>query len=458
MNYIGIDIGTSFIKGAILNLETRQLEAQTRQPFPSPVAGLPTRHFEVEPQQIVQQVHSVAEALHTAAENCTGLLLTSQMHGMVLTGERGQPLSNAITWRDERTTLPHLGQDRSTFDVMMAQISAQERQQLGGGLRAGLPIFTLGWLAAHDQLPVGPVVPMSLPDFVLAQLCEAQINAGIEPTNAAAHGAFNIETGDWHYPVIERLGLGQLAWPEMRTIRDVVGVMRLNGESIPCYAPIGDHQAAVAGTFLREGELSLNISTGSQASMLSTEVRYGDYEIRPYFDDLLLNTFVSIPAGRSLDVLVDLLTELARAEGVALADPWASIVAAVDAIDESDLRVNIDYFAGTAQSPAQIANIRGDNFSVGHLFYAAFAAMADDYWACGERLSPERAWSRIVFSGGLAQRVDRLRELILAKFGCAHRMCQSTEDTLLGLMAIALVNSGEAKSVADAAKQLKTIN
>jgi len=39
----------------------------------------------------------------------------------------------------------------------------------------------------------------------------------------------------------------------------------------------------------------------------------------------LLNTITHLPAGRSLNVLVDLLTELARAEGLVLADPWKFI-------------------------------------------------------------------------------------------------------------------------------------
>lgn len=455
MNFIGLDIGTSFIKGAVLNLETRQLEGIQRQPFPGPIAGLPTRHFEVDPQQLVQQVRKVAEDLHTAAESCTGLVLCSQMHGLVLTDAKWQPLSNVITWRDQRTALPDAGRKQSTFDLMLEQISAAEQKQLGGGLRPGLPLFTLGWLAAHDQLPRGDVFPMSLPDFVLAQLCDSALAPGIEPTNAAAHGAYNIETGGWHSTVIERLGLGHLQWPEMRTIRDVVGVATVNGQSLPCFAPTGDHQAALTGAFIADGDLSLNISTGSQASLLSNNVQYGDYEIRPFFDDKLLNTIVSIPAGRSLDALVDLLTELARAEGIALADPWATIAAAVAAIDQTDLRVNMDFYAGTPESPAHISNIRGDNLSAGHLFRAAFQRMADDYYACAQQLSPQKGWQRIVFSGGLAQKFNSLRELIMANFDCDYRVCQSSEDTLLGLLAIALVISEESGSIAEAVTVLR---
>ena len=455
MKFIGVDIGTSFIKGAVLNLETQQLEEIRRQPFPDPVAGLPSRHFEVDPQQLVQQVRIVVEELHAAAETCAGLLLCSQMHGLVLTDSSWQPLSNVITWRDQRTTLPHLNRDDSTFAVMMEQISDEEHRQLGGHLRAGLPIFTLGWLAAAGQLPNGGVTPMSLPDFVLTQLCDAALSPGIEPTNAAAHGAYNIETNDWHYPVIKKLGLSELHWPQMRNIRDVVGVTTIKGNSIPCYAPVGDHQAALAGAFIGDGELSLNISTGSQASLLTADLCYGEYEVRPYFDRRLLNTIVSIPAGRSLTLLVDLLTELARAEGVELADPWATISAAVDAIEQTDLSVNMDFYAGMPEAPANISNIRGDNLSVGHLFRAAFQRMADDYFACAKRLSPSDNWDQIVFSGGLAQKFGSLRELILANFGRDHRICQSTEDTLLGLMALSLVASKRTTTVAEAATLLR---
>ena len=56
----------------------------------------------------------------------------------------------------------------------------------------------------------------------------------------------------------------------------------------------------------------------------------------------------------------------------------------------------------------RIANIREDNCTVGHLFAAAFRAMAGNYAICADRLSPGRDWQRIVFSGGLAKRFARL--------------------------------------------------
>ena len=87
--------------------------------------------------------------------------------------------------------------------------------------------------------------------------------------------------------------------------------------------------------------------------------------------------------------------------------------------------------------------------TVGHLFHAAFQNMADNYYACALRLSPDQAWGNLVFSGGLGQ-IDILRQLICDKFQKDYRLCPTAEDTLLGLLALALAFTGRAGSVAQA--------
>jgi hypothetical protein len=77
--------------------------------------------------------------------------------------------------------------------------------------------------------------------------------------------------------------------------------------------------------------------------------------------------------------------------------------------------------------------------------------MAASYAMCARRLSPEASWSRLVFSGGLAQNLPALRESITRQFGAPYRVCSATEDTLQGLLALALVCSGRAATLAEAA-------
>jgi len=157
---------------------------------------------------------------------------------------------------------------------------------------------------------------------------------------------------------------------------------------------------------------------------------------------VLLNTLVKIPAGRSLSLLVDLLTEIAQIQGIELADPWAAISQAVDGVSESDLEVDLSFYDSVEGQTGSITNIREDNLSVGHLFDAAFQRMAVNYLEGAQRLAGDQSiWSQIVFSGGLAQKVPSLRQAILSAFqkaGYPHqsRLCAEEEDTLLGLLEI----------------------
>lgn len=66
--------------------------------------------------------------------------------------------------------------------------------------------------------------------------------------------------------------------------------------------------------------------------------------------------------------------------------------------------------------------MREEEMTVGHLFRASFQNMADNFLASAKRLSPEQAWQRLVFSGGLVQRLPILRTLICDTFGVEHRL------------------------------------
>jgi hypothetical protein len=81
--------------------------------------------------------------------------------------------------------------------------------------------------------------------------------------------------------------------------------------------------------------------------------------------------------------------------------------------------------------------------------------MAENYARAAAVLSPDRAWDRVVFSGGLAQKFPRLRREILARLGNPpHRLCATDEDTMRGLLTLALVCAGRAATVVEATRFL----
>ena len=66
-------------------------------------------------------------------------------------------------------------------------------------------------------------------------------------------------------------------------------------------------------------------------------------------------------------------------------------------------------------------------------------------------------WRRVVFSGGLAHKLELFRNFTCERFECPSRVCVATEDTLQGLLALALVVSGECGSVIDAGRRLNDV-
>ena len=452
MSFLGIDIGTSFIKGAVMCPELQELGHIKRIPFPDAVQTGNPLQCEYDPRQILRAVKSFLDELAAHAPDCEGLLVCTQMHGLVVTNDQNEPMSNCITWRDQRAMMPHPSGGGTYYDLMMRRINREFCKEVGNKLKPARPVSFLFWLAEQGMLKPG-LIPASIPDFVLSALCGS--DPGVDATNASACGGFNLRTFDWHHDLIRELGLDHLRWPTLRKNGEVVGYLALGSRTVPCFAPVGDAQAALAGALLTPEELSLNISTGSQISRLTAKLDLGDYQTRPYFDGKFLNTIAHTPAGRALDVLVAVLTELATAHQASVEEAWDTIARETEKVPDTDLEIDLNFFPSPGEDFGKIEGIRGDNLTIGHLFRAAFKNMADRYYKAALQLWPEQSWQRILFSGGLATKLEALRETIHKKFRAEYRFAPYAEDTLYGLLILAAVFSGRARSVEEVTQRLR---
>jgi sugar (pentulose or hexulose) kinase len=448
MRFIGIDLGTSFIKGAVLDLDALTIQHVERLPFPEPIRGLDPTFREFDPSEIVTVTRALRDRLLQHAPDAAGLVMCSQLHGMVLTDDQGRAVSNAINWQDQRALQPFPKGHGSYFDEINRRLTVEERRQLGNEARPGVPLCHLFWLAQNGQLPRQSVLVAALPNFVVANLSGGLPKSDV--TNAFAHGALNVETLGWYRLVIDKLGLSTVRWPEIVPQGTVLGEYRSGARRLPVFAPVGDYHCSQVGAFLDEGEMSVNISTGSAVIQLARGCEFGDFQTRPWFDGRFLKTITHIPGGRALNALVNLLSELAEAQGLKLRDPWDYILAEAAKVDATDLQVNPAFYFSAMGNRGSLTSVHEQNLTVGHLFRAAFAGMADNYAQCAARLSPTKDWTRLVFSGGVALKTALLRRLICERLGQTHRLAASEEDTLLGLLTLALTFSGRLPSVVEA--------
>lgn len=448
MSLIGIDLGTSFIKAGVLDVDRLHLAHVQRIPFPEALPQRAALYREFNPASVMTAVHAVLRQLAPLASDCEGVVMCSQMHGVVFTSDTGEAHSNLTTWQDQRVLETHPSGAGSYFDVLRARLSSDDLRQLGNELRPGLPVGLFFWMAEQGKTPASALIPASLADFVIANLCGAQ--PVTDSTNAMAHGLLNLETGDWHQEILYKLGLNVLHLPVILPHGAVAGWMAWNGRRIPCYTPVGDYQCAMVGALLEKDELSLNISTGSQVSLLKPEAVFGNFQTRPFFDGQFANTITHIPAGRALNALVKLFSELALAQGVALDDTWAYIVQEAARIGSPAMKANLAFYSSACGSEGAFTHLHEDELTVGCVFRAAFESMAQSYYQFARRLSPEQDWSRLVFSGGLVQKIDLLRDLICDLFDAPYRMSPAAEDTLLGLLGLGLAFTKRTTTVGEA--------
>jgi sugar (pentulose or hexulose) kinase len=438
MRCIGIDIGSSSIKGAILNPVTGTIEATAKVPFPDPVQGLPAGWFEISPAAILTGVLEVLTELLQRCPEAVSIRFCSQMGGILLvSSSTGAAMTNYISWRDQRTlqpyaSLPHdeCAADRSMLEQMRSLFTDGMYCELGRELKPGTATALLRWLVLNGGLPAD-ATPVTVGDFVTASLCVTRPRMH----RTQGLGMLDLRTGNWHFEALGLLGLEGLNWPEFAEDAVPVGMLKWHGRVLECYASIGDQQAALRGIDLQADELSVNMSTGAQVSRITATFEPADCQTRCWFNGQFLNTITHIPAGRSLTVLEALLTELSRSAGLSIAESWKLISDACEAAgDSGGLRCDLSFFAGALGNEGSLSGITTENLTVGRLFQAAFDFMAESAARCAARLSPAAAWERVAVSGGLVQSFPALQRKLAAQLPWPLRAVAATEETLTGLM------------------------
>jgi sugar (pentulose or hexulose) kinase len=431
MKCLAIDIGSTSIKGAVLDLPRRLVSDPVTREFPAPLAGLPAGWIEIDPRAVCEAVRRVLSALVAAAPEADRLYCTGQMGGLILVDDESRPLSNYISWRDQRTLGPAASDEPLLDELRNRWEEAGVFSGLGRELPPGATTALLAWLRQQDRLPI-QAMPATVADFVLGRLIGKPIPMHV----TQAVGMLDLSRTDWHREALELAGLSGLRLPTLAHSEEAVGEVSLDGRRLQAFGSYGDQQCALRGVGLQPDELSLNISTGSQVSRRTAEFLPGPYLTRKYFFGDYLNTVTHLPAGRSLNTLVELLTELARAEGIVLRDPWKTIHARTLEVETTGLTVDLAFFRGPLGSHGRIDGITTENLSVGHLFHAAFRAMADNYARVADGFG-RADWKAVVLSGGLTQSAPLLRQVLEQRFPVPIRE-SAREETLLGLLDIAV--------------------
>ncbi len=431
MRCLGLDLGSTTIKGAVLDLETATLSHFQSVPFPAPVGGLDPGFHEVHLGEILAATRLVLEKLSQSAPDASNLFVCSQMGGLVLSDTSGAPITHYLSWRDQRT-LGKSSNGQSFLDETRIRLGEEWFGRMGGELKPGSPTSLLFWHAQNGKLPLQGTAS-SLGEWVVANLTKN----GLFMHPGMAIGLLDLTLGDWAHGGFEKLEISPIRWPHISKTLDPVGAVTIGSSKLQVHPALGDQQCALFGVGLLPGELSINASTGSQVSRLNPHFNPGPFQSRYYFEDWKLDTITHIPAGRSLNAIVDLLTEIPNSNGKPV-PPWEYISSCLENETGSDLDCSISFFPGPLGETGHLKAITLENLTVGKWIFAALTSMAKGYRLCAERLGPIASWKGVVVSGGLAQTLPKLGTLLQQNFpGLAIRHNNGVEETLMGLLRLA---------------------
>ncbi len=466
-HYIGIDIGASFIKGALFDLE--KLKVKRIIKHSTPTSSSTTRstreevRFEVNCDLYEKLVRKIISELLQIEETVEGIVLSTQMHGMVLVDSRLKQITPFIGWQDERLH-EKISKNETWLDRLNKKLEKIDTSRTGIKFRTGLMGSTLFWLKENNLLKKDQnVKALFLGDYIAAKLTNGVL--ATHPTNACGSGVFNTEKNCWDEKILKAMNIDKSFLPEVVSTGKKVGCMQVKSRNIPVFVPIGDLQAAILGSMIGLGEnrdICINIGTGSQVSFISSSFQAGKYDIRSYFDNTYLNTITFIPAGRALNVIIGFIEDIGRKifdqKGGNIWKKLAEL--ALNKKESTGLEADISYFKNSISDNTigRFSNITEKNFTIDNIFFSALERMADNFFIAYNRLGNIKISDRIICAGGLGRKLKPLRLLIQKKFKKKIILAPFEEETLAGLFILSLVSKGDYSTVKDASLYVKKNN
>ena len=258
--YLGLDLGTSELKGLLLADDHRIVGVARAALTVSRPRPLWSEQAPAQWWAALEAVMAALRASHGAALAAVRAIgLSGQMHGAVLLGERDEVLRPAILWND--------GRSAAQCDALAAALP--RLADIAGNL--AMPGFTapkLLWVREHEPELFARVRRVLLPkDWLRLALSGEAVS---DMSDASGTLWLDVGARDWSDALLAATGLARRHMPRLVEGSDVSAVLRPElaarwglGPNVPIAGGAGDNAASAVGMGLVEpgqGFVSLGTS------------------------------------------------------------------------------------------------------------------------------------------------------------------------------------------------------
>ena len=436
---LGIDIGTTKVAAAIADpiqrvvLESASLEHS---------ADIPNTRVPGSSEQSVDVIFAaVQKALSTlskeARQRVGAIGVTGQMHGVVLFDQAMNIHSSLVTWQDNRCV-------QGNFLSELQNVTGDH------SLKSGFGLSTMAWWARYQpEFLKGYNCCSTIHGYLATKMCGAV--GGMDPSDAASFGMFDILKGAWKIDKIEQCGVDPSLFPAIVKAPALFGKLSTEwgtllgvSESIPVVVPVGDNQASLYGSYTQpKSQIAINIGTGAQVSVVvngklkkipdSSE----RYEIRPYFDGQYIAVGASLNGGRTLAAFAHALGEFIASFGSTEIPDMEKIYSVLQELGEAKLSTDLraqPSFSGERYNPSlrgSLTNISFENFTIGDIYASLSRGLVESL----KEFLPAEMYSgktEVVGSGNAIQRSTIIQKSIEEVFQTRLVVTPGGETTCSG--------------------------
>lgn len=308
MDYVlGIDLGSSSLKGIIMNNKGEIIaEQSTIYPINSPKMG----YSEQNPQEWIRACEEVltelAQLVPDFSNNLVAISFSGQMHSLVIVDEKNEPIYPAILWNDVRTT-NECKKIEKLFGSEIIKITKNK-------IVEGFTLPKILWLQENEPQIWQKAKKIMLPKDYLSYWLTGNIYT--EYSDAAGTLLFDIEKKDWSKDILNKFSIPETIVPKLVESLDQVGVVRKEirdryqfQKNVKVFAGGADNACAALGAGLVSEEVAL-VSIGTSGVLSTFEHNLIDYKGNlHFFNHVLPNMYyamgVTLAAGNSLQWFKD---------------------------------------------------------------------------------------------------------------------------------------------------------
>ena len=425
MKAVGIDLGTTGISGILIDANSGEVIKSITK---NSNAFIQTKN-KWEKIQDVDKIINLAKSIldDLLSDDVCAIGVTGQMHGIVYFDECGKAVSPLYIWQDERGNLPF---KNTTYAKELNSYS-------------GYGCVTDFYNRVNGLIDKNAVGFCTIADYFVMQLSNIKTPI-IHTTNAASFGCFDLQTKKFSYDCNN----------EINDCFTIAGYYK----NIPVSVAIGDNQASVLST-CKENDLLLNVGTGSQVSVISSEVCVADnVETRPYFEGKRLIVGSALCGGRAYSLVKDFIRDILRLKvDVTDDDVYALMSNMIKNVKNPTVKADTR-FAGTRANrylSGSFYNVNTENFTAGEFVCAVLDGMVEELYGMYKLFKTER--TTVVGAGNGIRKNKKLVDVIERTFNCVVKIPAHTEEASFGAALFALVATKKYSSILEAQKLIRYI-